>query len=145
MALGQLLKQRTLNNRSNEVRNLNFKNAAVRGGDLRRTVVSLGKYSKNNFNFNKVLARLVGAKTDADIGKKIEALEFNNSMLFACAIGAQMQRLEMRYVLNGITFLEAYVRKLDQSRTLISIMIQNLPPSQKASDPLPMHHRTIEV
>lgn len=121
MALGKLLRRRTLSKSSISVRALNFTNADIRGSDLKRSLLCLGKYSKNEFNFKTSLRAMVGAKDDYALEKKINEFQFNNPMLVIAAIGTQFTRLEMRYLLNGIDFREAYGRKIDQQKTMLAI------------------------
>ena len=122
VALGQLLANGTLTNRMTGVKYLNFNDGIVRGGDLNRTMLSVGKFCKNEYKFNNKLKLLLNAKSDYDLSKKIGEFEFDNPLLLIGAMGVQMTRLENRYILNGTTFLEAYIRKSDQFRTLLCMI-----------------------
>ena len=120
-ALGQLLHNKTLSKTAISVKNLNFANPDVRGTDLQRSLLYMGNISKNEFSFRSNLRALVGAKDDYNLEKKIVEFEFSNPALLVCAVGTLLSRLEMRYILNGIDFREAYARKLDQFLVLQAI------------------------
>lgn len=120
-ALGQLLFKKTLSKSAFNVKCLNFTSPEMRGADLKRSLLYMGKFSKNEFNFKCNLRALVGAKDNYNLERKITEFEFTNPALLICAIGTQFSRLEMRYILKGIDFREAYARKLDQFFTLQAI------------------------
>ena len=63
----------------------------------------------------------MGAKDEFDLLKKIGTMEFNDPLLIVLSLGAQMLRLEQRYLLNGIDFREAYGRRIDQLNTLMAV------------------------
>ena len=121
MALGRLLEKRTLSLKSYAVKALNFTDSATRGGDLKRSILDTEQFAKNTFSFQRKLMKLVGAKNDNDLNKKILDYEFNNPLMLLCALGAQFNRLEKRYILNGISIYEAFCRRVDFDRTLMAI------------------------
>ena len=120
-ALGTLINSKHLSKSSIAVKNLNFLNAGVRGSDIYRSILHIKHFSKNQFNFQAKLCERVGAKSDYDLQKKIIDYKFNNPLMLICALGAQFLRLEQRYILNGITFREAFSRKNDLYFTLMNI------------------------
>ena len=67
------------------------------------------------------MRKLVNAKSDSDLNKKITDYEFSNPLMLLCAMGAQFDRHEKRYLLDDTTFLEAYARKCDQFNVLVSV------------------------
>ena len=121
MALGKLLEKRSLSSNSNAVKALNFHDPAMRGMDLKRSVLGVEKFSKNAFSFKSNLMKIIGAKNASDLNKKIIDYEFKNPLMLISALGAQFNRLEMRYILKGITFQEALARRIDFDNTLMCI------------------------
>ena len=121
-ALSILLSDRSLNKQSSLVQHLNFHSASVRGDDLKFSVLDLGKYTKNAYEFTQLLKEEANAKSDRDLIKKIALYEFRDSLTLLATIGSQLNRLENRYLLNGITFKEAYARKCDQFNLLLSMI-----------------------
>ena len=120
-ALGNLVKEKKLSARSMLIRNLNFKNGDVRGGDLKRSIPRIAGFAKNEFAFMSALKADMGAKDEFDLLKKIGTMEFNDPLLIVLSLGAQMLRLEQRYLLTGIDFREAYGRRIDQLNTLMAV------------------------
>ena len=121
-ALSYLLKHKSLNKQSITVQHLNFDNDGVRGDDLKVSILSMGRYSKNAFTFKNDLKTLIGAKSDRELFKKILHFEFRDPLMLIGAFGAQLNRLESRYLLSGVTFKEAYIRKFDQFNTMLSMI-----------------------
>ena len=117
-ALGQLLSKGTLSSRSSIVKMLNFNNPAVRGSDLLRSILYMDKFSNNSFSFKSELSKEIGAKSENDLNKKIMDFEFKNPMFLIGALLAQFNRFENRYILSGISFQEAFARRLDFCNTL---------------------------
>ena len=120
-ALGKLLTNGTLSARSNAVKALNFNDPSVRGGDLLKSVLYLGQFSSNSFSYKRDLMKSLGIKNENDLNKKILEFEFTDPLTVIAALMAQFNRLESRYILNGITFKEAYARRLDFNNTLGNI------------------------
>ena len=121
VALGRLLDKRSLSSSSNAVKALNFHDPSMRGMDLKRSILNIEKFSKNAFAFKSNLMKIIGAKNTTDLNKKIVDYEFKNPLMLISALGAQFNRLEMRYMLNGISFQEALARRIDFDNTLMSI------------------------
>ena len=121
VALGRLLDRRSLSASSNAVKALNFTDPAMRGLDLRRSILNSDKFSKNMFCFKTNLMKLIGAKNEGELNKKIIDFEFKSPLMILRALAAQFNRLEMRYILNGISFQEAYVRRLDFDNAFMCI------------------------
>lgn len=121
VALGKLLDKRSLSANSSAVKALNFANPSVRGTDLKRSILSSEMFSKNIFNFKKNLMTTVGAKNESDLGKKILDFEFRSPLILLNALAAQFNRLEMRYILNGISFQEAFARRRDFDHAFMCI------------------------
>ena len=111
-----------ISKQSYSVRALNFTDTSACGDDLKKSIVNIGKFSTNDYSFRTELKSDVAAKSENDLYKKLNEFEFNNPLMLACAIGAQMKRYELRYILTGISFVEAYLRKCDQMNTLLAIM-----------------------
>ena len=121
VALGRLLEKRALSLKSYAVKALNFTDSVVRGGDLKRSILTIEKYSKNAFSFQRKLMKLIGAKNENELNKKILDYQFNNALMLICALGAQFDRLEKRYILNGISIYDAFCRRVDFCNTLMAI------------------------
>ena len=121
VALGRLLEKRSLSYKSTAVKALNFTDPSVRGVDLKRSIIEIEKFSKNIFSFKRDLMKIVGAKNEYELNKKVLDFEFKDPLIVICALGAQFDRLEKRYILNGISFSEAFARRTDFHRTLMSI------------------------
>ena len=117
-ALGKLLTNGTLSARSNAVKALNFNDPSVRGVDLVKSVLCLGQFSSNSFSYKRDLMKSLGTKNENDLNKKILDFEFTDPLTVIAALMAQFNRLESRYILGGITFKEAYVRRIDFNNTL---------------------------
>ena len=117
-----LLARKSLNKSSLSVQHLNFADPGVRGDDLKISLLSLGQFSKNDYAYKTKLKSLVGAKSERDLIKKVVSYDFDDSLLLICALGSQLNRLEKRYILSGITFKEAYARKYDHFNTLLSVI-----------------------
>ena len=121
IALGQLLNNNSLSSKSNAVKALNFSDPSVRGVDLKKSILNIEMFSKNIFSFKRDLMKVVGAKNENDLNKKVIEYEFKSPLIMICALGAQFNRLEQRYILDGISFQEAFARRFDFHNTLMSI------------------------
>ena len=121
VALGRLLDKRSLSSKSTAVKALNFTDPSVRGVDVKKSIVEIEKYSKNIFSFKRELMKVVGTKNENELNRKIIDFEFKDPLIIICALGAQFDRLEKRYILNGISFKEAFARRLDFHHTLMSV------------------------
>lgn len=117
-----MIDKRIISRSAYAVRQLNFFDPNVCGDDLKYSLLYIGEYTKNKFTFKQDLRKLVGAKSDSDLNKKIVDYEFNNPLMLVCAMGAQFNRHEKRYLLDDTTFLEAYVKKCDQFNVLLSVL-----------------------
>ena len=120
-ALGAMIDKRIISRSAHAVRQLNFDDPNVCGDDLKYSLLYVGKFSKNKFTFKQELRQLVSAKSDSDLNKKIVDYEFSNPLMLLCAMGAQFDRHEKRYLLDETTFLEAYAKKCDQFNVLVSV------------------------
>ena len=90
----------------------------MRGVDLVKSVLCLGQFSSNSFSYKRDLMKSLGTKNENDLNKKILDFEFTDPLTVIAALMAQFNRLESRYILGGITFKEAYVRRIDFNNTL---------------------------
>ena len=116
-----MLNNHSLSAKSNAVKALNFSDPSVRGVDLKKSILNIDMFSKNIFSFKRDLMKIVGAKSENDLNKKVLEYEFKSPLIMICAMGAQFNRLEQRYILDGITFQEAFTRRVDFHNTLMSI------------------------
>ena len=121
VALGKLLTNGTLSARSNAVKALNFNDSSVRGVDLVKSVLNLGDFSSNSFSFKRDLMKSLKVKNDNELNKRVLDFEFKEPLMIIAALMAQFNRLESRYILNGISFKEAYARRRDFDNTLGNI------------------------
>ena len=87
-ALSYLLtKKKSLSKSSIAVQHLNFHDATARGDDLKFSLLSLGEYTKNPYQYNLELKNLLNAKSDKDLVKKITNFEFDNPLMLVLCNG----------------------------------------------------------
>ena len=122
-SLGQLLQENVLSKKAIGVKNLNFKDPSMRGHDIRRSVLATSQYARNAYSFNTELRSLLGAKNGTDMIKKVGDYEFNSALKIIAALGAQLNRMHERNILNGMDFREAYFRKRDQFDLLMHFIM----------------------
>ena len=121
VALGKLLTNGTLSARSNAVKALNFSDPSVRGGDLAKSILFLGEFSSNSFSYKRDLMKSLNVKNENELKKKVLDFDFKRPLIVVMALMAQFNRLENRFLLNGISFKEAYARRRDFDNTLGNI------------------------
>ena len=120
-AFNTLLRKKSLEKKSTQAKNMNYHDATVRGRDLQRSFLGCAKFSINEYEFTQSMMQQLGAQDRFTVERKAGDLEFNEPISLICALGNQMLRFEQRYLLDQIDFAEAYARKADHFKTLLSV------------------------